>query len=367
MALDYTHVVIGAGAVGLAVGARLARIGGNRVLIMDKHSQIGSETSSRNSEVIHAGLYYPPNSLKSRLCIRGKELIYELPKSDGFRDFRQCGKFVVSQSPKETEYLHKLQNNAKSTGVPLEFVSLDRAKQLEPNVIARDAVLNSPSTGIINAHGLMQLYQKHFEESGGDLALLTEAKGISPINGGYEITCTSVGEEVTINTSKVINSAGLYAPNIANMVGLNNYKPFYAKGNYFSFSSSQGSSLVNRLIYPCPADNGSLGTHLTIDLAGNIKFGPDFEWVNSPTDYLVNTANLGRAKEAITRYMRIDTNKLVPDYSGIRPKLSDDVKSFTDFIIKEDLPGFVNLLGIESPGLTSSLAIAEYVEPLAMK
>lgn len=367
MALDYTHVVIGAGAVGLAVGARLARIGGNRVLIMDKHSQIGSETSSRNSEVIHAGLYYPPNSLKSKLCIRGKELIYELPKSDGFRDFRQCGKFVVSQSPKETEYLHKLQNNAKRTGEPLEFVSLDRAKQLEPNVIARDAVLNSPSTGIINAHGLMQLYQKHFEENEGDLALLTEAKGISPINGGYEITCTSVGEEVTINTSKVINSAGLYAPNIANMVGLNNYKPFYAKGNYFSFSSSQGSSLVNRLIYPCPADNGSLGTHLTIDLAGNIKFGPDFEWVNSPTDYLVNTANLGRAKEAITRYMRIDTNKLVPDYSGIRPKLSDDVKSFTDFIIKEDLPGFVNLLGIESPGLTSSLAIAEYVEPLAMK
>jgi len=368
MSLDYSHVIIGAGAVGLAIGARLAR-SGYKCLILEKNSEVGMETSSRNSEVIHAGLYYPPNSLRSRLCIRGKELIYGLERKVGFKDYRRCGKWIVAQSPKEAEYLEKLRKIARDTGVELDFVPLEKAAEQEPAIIAREAVLNSPTTGIVSSHALMAYYEAELEENG-DISMLTEVTNLTKLGGNFAVTCNSMGEEITVNSAKVINAAGLWAPRVASLIGI--HQPaYFAKGNYFAYPSSHPR--VNRLIYPCPSDQGSLGTHLTLDLGGRLKFGPDFEWIEpistsdggSYVDYSVNMANLERAKQAISRYIKLDVNKLVPDYSGVRPKLSKDMSKFHDFSITEPLPGFINLMGIESPGLTASMAIAEHVEQMA--
>lgn len=362
MSVDYSHIIVGAGVVGLAIGARLSRIG-LKCLLVEKNSVVGSETSSRNSEVIHAGLYYPENSLKMRLCLRGKELIYSAKELRSFT--KNCGKWIIAQTSEEAKYLEKLKSMAANTGVPLNYIPLERAHQQESSIIAREAILESPSTGIISSHALMQYYESLMESSINagsiDLALLTEVERIEPVGSHFEVEMSSLGEKVAVKTSRVINSAGLWAPKIAAMVGLK-YTAYYAKGNYFSYPSS--SPRISRLIYPCPSNMGSLGTHLTIDLNGGIKFGPDFEWVDGPSDYEVSSKNLAAAKKAVERYIKIDTEKMVPDYSGIRPKLSTDTSTFQDFHIKEEIPGFFNLMNIESPGLTSSMAIAEYVESM---
>lgn len=358
---DFCHVVVGAGAVGLAIGVRLARAS-RSVLILEKNHLPGQETSSRNSEVIHAGLYHPPASLKSKLCIRGKNLIYERAAKAGV-SLRKCGKWIVAQTPKESMYLNEMKRRAEITGVPLRWVSLDEAKKAEPEVIAREAILESPTTGIISAHELMSWYEAEFQDAGGDMATCTEVTGLSKDGDIYEV---KTADDSVVTASHVINAAGHYAPAISNLLlpTQRHLKPYFGKGNYFSYSSTKPR--VDRLIYPCPSDQGSLGTHLTLDLQGRIKFGPDLEWVDSPNDLSVNCQNLEKAKEAILKYLNIDTSLLVPDYAGIRPKLSKNSKSFQDFIIREEVgfPGFINLLGIESPGLTASMAIAEYVENL---
>lgn len=358
---DFSHIVVGAGAVGLAIGARLSRAGLN-VLVLERHSLTGQETSSRNSEVIHAGLYHPPESLKTKLCIRGKNLIYEKAAKSGVMT-RNCGKWIVAQTPEQVKYLENMKRRAEITGVPLKWVSLEDAKRIEPAVIARKAILESPTTGIISAHELMSWYEAELQEGGGDLATHTEVSGLRQVDQIYEVQTTD-GSKVT--APYVINAAGLSAPTISNLLlpSDRHIKSFFAKGNYFSYPLMKPR--IERLVYPCPSNHGSLGTHLTIDLQGRIKFGPDLEWVNSPKDLTANAKNLQEAKKAISEYLDIDTSLLVPDYAGIRPKISTATNHFQDFIIREEkgFPGFINLLAIESPGLTASMAIAEYVEDL---
>lgn len=362
---DYSHVVIGGGVVGLAIGAQMARRSGTNVLLLEKNSALAQETSARNSEVIHAGLYYPLDSLKSKLCIRGKELIYEAGRKYGV-ELQNCGKWVVAQNEKENAYLESLHERIQQAGVPIEWVSQREISQKEP-AIKGVAALNSPTTGIVSAHSLMTYLEGVLESNGADVALNTEVVGIAPAaSGGYDVTCNSGDDQMTISTDVLINAAGLWAPSISNMLlpPERHFKAYYARGNYFSYTLSQPK--VSRLIYPCPSDYGGLGTHLTIDLGGRLKFGPDFEWVDSPTHVDVNPQNLEAAKKEIARYINLDYSALVPDYAGIRPRITSDKSKFHDFVIRHEdgFPGFINLLAIESPGLTSSMAIAEYVESL---
>ncbi|CDK27713.1 unnamed protein product [Kuraishia capsulata CBS 1993] len=368
--VDYSHAVIGGGVVGLAIAAELAKMESTSVILLEKHNEVGTETSSRNSEVIHAGLYYPPDSLKTKLCMQGKEMIYSEASKYGV-ELARCGKWIVAQDESQHEYLDSMHTKAQSLGIPTEFIDLKAASSIEPHVRARAAILNSPSTGIISAHSLMDFLQAEFQRHNGDLAVGSEVVGINydKHQGEYTIKSRSEGEEIEISVNSVINSAGLYACQISNMVlpESRHVVPYYAKGNYFSLNSK---IKVNRLVYPCPDKSvvQSLGTHLTIDLGGQIKFGPDLEWVDSPTDFGVSSTNIQQAYNAVVNYIPgIRQEDLAATYAGIRPKLAGPAESkFQDFIIRneEGFPGFVNLLGIESPGLTSAMAIAKYVKRL---
>ncbi|ODV63429.1 NAD(P)/FAD-dependent oxidoreductase [Ascoidea rubescens DSM 1968] len=379
---DYSHVVVGGGAVGLAVASKLSENPSNSVLVVEKNSKIGQETSSRNSEVIHSGIYYPIDSLKSKLCIRGKDLIYSEALKNGV-EMDKCGKWIVAQTDKEDSYLENLHLKAKELNVETQFVPLWQTKMMEPSINANRSVLNSPSTGIINADSLMNYLLGKFENNSGDLAVHGKVIGLSFEGNEYKITVDSTeysdssSSQITqISSENLINSAGLNAVEISNLLlpESRHLKAYYAKGNYFSFN--RNFPKVSRLVYPVPnAGLSSLGTHLTIDLGGKIKFGPDIEWIENPTNYNVNDKNIETAFNEIIKYFpNIMIEDLTAAYSGIRPKLNDpndpNTKGkFQDFVIKkeDDFPGFVNLLGIESPGLTSSMGIAEYVYDLYHK
>ncbi|KAL6704252.1 hypothetical protein ACN47E_008420 [Coniothyrium glycines] len=372
---DFTHAIVGGGVVGLAIARKLQGRDGASTVLIEKHGSVGTETSSRNSEVIHAGLYYGTDSLKTRLCLRGKEMMYDLCKKYSI-PHRNTGKWIVAQDTAQLEALQKVHDFAKTIGVPTHFIKKEEAKHREPDVRAEAGVLESPSTGIVDSHGLMQYLEGDFEDRGGVCAFQSPVTFIKPIDagkGGWEITTKSPdGEETTITTETLINSAGLFAVDISNMIlpKDRHRKAFYAKGSYFSYSVSRPRP--STLVYPAPVPgHGGLGTHLTLDMSGRIRFGPDVEWTNSPTDYAPNVKNLKAAIDDIQTYLPgIDRNAIQPDYVGIRPKLgklaATSGKDFQDFyIVKEDgFEGFVNLLAIESPGLTSSLAIAEEVEKL---
>lgn len=376
-AADFTHTIIGGGVVGLAIGAELVeQCKENKVLILEKNEEYGQETSSRNSEVIHARLYYPPDSLKTKLCILGKKMIYERRR---YIPVEQCGKWIIAQNEQELEYLEHMHAKSKQIGVPTEFVPLDKGQTEEPLVKARFGILNSPTTGITSAHGLMEYLYTRFQDGDGSLALGTKVVAIEHLKGEsvYEIRTKSSSdsegkndddEEYSIKSNYVINCAGLYAPDVANMVlpPDKHIKAYYAKGNYFSYSGP--NTHIRRLIYPCPTPGvSSLGTHLTLDLGGQIRFGPDLEWVDGCTDYKVNEQNLDAAVKAVQIYLpHMKREYLAGSYSGIRPKLvGPGEKRFQDFVIRHEadvgLDGFVNLLGIESPGLTASMGIARHV------
>ena len=273
--------------------------------------------------------------------------------------------------------VHKFSQSVED--VPTHFISLEEGLKLEPSVRAKTGILSSPTTGILDSHSYMQFLLGDFEERGGDVALHSPVIRIQALgnkgNQGWELTTRdkSTGEESSFTSETIVNSAGLGACDINNMIlpPSRQHKPFYAKGNYFSYSASHPKT--KHLIYPAPEPgHGGLGTHLTLDIAGRIRFGPDVEWVDDPTNLAVNDSRLGEAIEQIKRYLPdIDETAITPDYAGIRPKLGRTSalaggKDFVDFIIRreEGYEGFVNLLGIESPGLTSSLAIAEEVEKL---
>ncbi|KAH6673748.1 mitochondrial putative L-2-hydroxyglutarate dehydrogenase [Halenospora varia] len=376
---DFTHAVIGGGAVGLAIARQLAARDGTSTLLIERNDGVGMETSSRNSEVIHAGLYYGADSLKTSLCIKGRQMMYDLCKQYSI-PHHNMGKWIVAQTNQQWEELVKVHKFTQSIeGVPTHFVSLDKAAKEEPYVQAKTGILESPTTGIIDSHAYMQFLLGDFEERGGDVALQSPVTKITALgdkgSGGWNITTKdkSSGEESTITTETLINSAGLGACDINNMIlpESRHQTQYYAKGNYFSYAASTPST--KHLIYPAPEPGlGGLGTHLTLDIAGRIRFGPDVEWVDSPHDLKVNDARLPQAIEQIKKFMpEINEELITPDYAGIRPKLGKNSavasgKGFLDFYIKkeDDYKGFVNLLGIESPGLTSSLAIAEMVDGL---
>ncbi|KAI1079517.1 FAD dependent oxidoreductase [Whalleya microplaca] len=390
---DFTHVVIGGGVIGLATARALqtspppSSTTPHTTLLLEQHAQLGTETSSRNSEVIHGGLYYGPASLKTRLCITGRRALYAFCAAHGVGCAR-TGKWIVAQTAGEHAALSALHETCRDElGVPTRWVGRAEAARLEPEVRADAGVLESPETGIVDSHGLMTALQGLFEEAGGAVAVRSRVVGISPIpspnpsshslpgSAGWTLTVEDSGthETSTITTDILINCAGLGAAEIHNLIAPpeRQKRLYYAKGTYFSYGAS--SPRVSRLIYPVTAPGaGGLGTHLTLDLGGRVRFGPDVEWVSTPSDVRASAARLPQALEAIRRYLPgVDAGALAPDYAGIRPKLGRDGavasgKGFVDFYIRREdgFEGWVNLLGIESPGLTSSLAIGDYVRDL---
>ncbi|KAK3390452.1 FAD dependent oxidoreductase [Podospora didyma] len=379
---DFTHAVIGGGVVGLAIAQELARRGGpsSSTVLLERHQAVGTETSSRNSEVIHAGIYYGAESLKTALCVRGREQLYALCAAHQI-PHRRCGKWIVAQNDTQLEALHRIHAFCSDEiHVPVRWVPRDEASRREPAVRAEKGVLESPTTGIIDSHALMLSLLGLFEDAGGTLALGSAVEAITPLgrplgSGGWELRVRDAvsGQTSTITADTIINSAGLGAVDVHNMIVPEEQRKemFYAKGNYFSYPAS--SPKVQTLVYPAPEPgHGGLGTHLTMDMAGRIKFGPDVEWVDSPDDLAVSTARLPQAIEEIKRYLPgLDETLLQPDYAGIRPKLGKlgavmHGKGFVDFVIRkeEGYEGWVNLLNIESPGLTSCLAISEKVKQL---
>lgn len=380
---DFSHVVIGGGIVGTAIGAELQSIEGNNVLIAEKNEHLGMETTSRNSEVIHAGIYYPKDSLKGQLCIKGKQKIYEAFEKGDFQvPLQKCGKWVVAQNDSEKEYLDKMYNFAKDLDVPVSFVPTSLGNEKLPLIRAESAILESPTTGIISAHDYTTFFLTQFELHEGTLGLKTELVDVQYDSSTpcYRLNFkeSDTGNVFEITTDNLINSAGLHAQKIANMVlpSDRHFKSYFSKGTYFSYSPIdliKTSSITDKLIYPCPNPNASsLGTHLTFDLGGQLRFGPDAQWLDIESadaiDYAANDKNLTKAYEAVSSYFpKIKLEELSASYSGVRPKLyskEDSTKKFSDFYIKEEegFKGFVNLIGIESPGLTSSWAIADYVK-----
>lgn len=376
---DFTHAVVGGGAVGLAIARRLQQHDPSvSTVLIEQHGHVGTETSSRNSEVVHAGIYYPPNSLKTKLCVEGKNMLYDLCNKHDI-PYRNCGKWVVAQNNEQASAVQKVHDHAQEIGVPTRFLSKEEQQRREPEVRAEAAALESPTTGILDSHTYMQFLHGSFEDAGGDTALASKVTRIIPpsaTSSDWQIYTSDPqnpeAETEPITAEVLINSAGLYACHINNMIlpPDRHMKPFYAKGNYFSYSASSPKPSV--LVYPAPvAGHGGLGTHLTLDLANRVRFGPDVEWVDSPHN-LTPTSDPTRFRAALadikTYLPNIDESAVALDYAGIRPKIGevgkDTVsKGFTDFYIKkeEGIEGFINLLGIESPGLTSSLAIAEEV------
>jgi len=355
-------VVVGAGVIGLAIARSLAR-SGREVIVLESENDIGTGTSSRNSEVIHAGIYYQPGSLKARLCVEGKDALYRYCAERGVEHSR-LGKLIVASQEKDLGILRKLQETAKINGIlDMELMDKEAMLSLEPALAGVGALL-SPSTGIIDSHGLMLAYQGEAEDLGMVIAFNSPFKSAKVLNGKFSI---EVGgkDPFSLRSPILINSAGLGAQNIAGAVaGLHPTeipKRYLLKGSYFSLS---GKSPFSRLIYPVPPD-ASLGVHLTLDLGGQAKFGPDQEWIDE-VDY---TMDPGRAESfyASVRqyYPDLPDGALEPAYSGIRPKVQAPGDPVADFVIKgpkdHGVPSLVNLFGMESPGLTSSLAIGEYV------
>lgn len=360
---DIDCLVIGAGVVGLAVARELA-LAGREVVIAEAAEGIGTQTSARNSEVIHAGIYYPPGSLKARVCVEGRRKLYAYLEERGL-PHKGCGKLIVATSETQKPALETIMARAKASGVDsLRWLSGAEARAMEPEVRCEIALL-SPETGVVDSHALMLSLLGECEAAGGALALNTpitgwrrEAEGFSVDFGG--------DEPATYTVRTVINSAGHGAPKLLGL--LERFPPahvpvqHYAKGNYFALTGKQP---FTHLVYPVPEAAG-LGIHATIDMGGRVKFGPDVEWVESDQDLIVDPARGDRFYAAIRTYWpALPDGALVADYAGIRPKLHGPTEPMPDFRIDgpevHGVPELVNLLGIESPGLTSSLAIAEMV------
>jgi len=358
-------IVIGAGVVGLAVARALSNLG-KEVIIVEADKAIGMGTSSRNSEVIHAGIYYPQGSLKAKLCVEGKNMLYDFCDSHGV-PYKRLGKLIVATSSDQIKSLKAIEIKAKNNGVD-DLIWLDKTeiKKREPNLKAEAALL-SPSTGIVDTHAFMLALQGDAEENGAMLALNSPVLSGKVSNTGIEL---EIGGEspMTITADIVVNSAGLSAPKLAHKIeGLDKeYIPqdYYCKGNYFSLGCKAPFS---HLIYPVPEKAG-LGVHLTLDMGRQARFGPDVEWLHNgdDIDYQVDPKRGEKFYDAIRAYWpELKDGDLHADYSGVRPKIQSPTEDAKDFLIQgpkdHGILGFINLFGIESPGLTSSLAIAKEV------
>jgi L-2-hydroxyglutarate oxidase LhgO len=358
-------VVIGAGVVGLAVGRELA-LQGLEVMVLESENAIGTGTSSRNSEVIHAGIYYPAGSLKARLCVQGKELLYAYCGERGVAHQR-LGKLIVATSAGQVAQLAGIQAKAAANGVhDLRQISAAEARAMEPSLQC-DAALLSPSTGIVDSHGLMLALQGDMENAGGLLALLSPVQSIGVGQGTTSHPLRVSTEDGTELAARwVVNAAGLNAVALAHRVdGLDKSRlprASYAKGNYFTLA---GKAPFSHLIYPVP-EHAGLGVHLTLDLGGQAKFGPDVQWVDDPADLVVDPRRGDAFYAEVRKYWPdLPDGSLQAGYAGMRPKISGPHEVAADFLLQgprqHGVTGLVNLLGIESPGLTSALAIAAEV------
>lgn len=358
-------IVVGAGVIGLAIARRLA-LAGREVIVLETEGDIGTGTSSRNSEVIHAGIYYPASSVMARLCVTGKTALYDYCANHGV-PHRRCGKLIVATSADDESRLAAINARAQANGVgDLRQLSAADVRALEPELNCTGALL-SPSTGIIDSHAYMLALRGDAESAGAAFAFHAPLLHAHATAQGFEIEVGG-GAPMTLACSLLINAAGLYATNVARAIGglaLDKIPPaYFAKGNYFSCTISAPFS---HLIYPVP-EPGGLGVHLTLDMAGQARFGPDVEWIDT-IDYTVDPARAERFYPAIRRYWpSLPDGALAPSYSGIRPKIVPPAVAVQDFLIQDSrahgVAGLINLFGIESPGLTASLAIADHVAAL---
>jgi L-2-hydroxyglutarate oxidase LhgO len=348
-------VVIGAGVIGLACARALAQAG-REVVVLERHGQIGTETSSRNSEVIHAGIYYPTGSLKARLCVSGKKMLYRYCEEHGV-PYRRCGKIIVASSPDQLPTLRQYQQQAERNGVePLQWLSGADVAALEPAVGAAAGVL-SESTGILDSHAYMLALQGDLESAGGMIAFHTEVTRLAGSVHGLRV----VTGELELEARWVVNAGGLSAPALARWVCADAPAARYARGHYYTYA---GKTPFSRLVYPV-AEAGGLGVHVTLDLGGQARFGPDVVWIED-VDYTFDDSRRSDFETAIRRYFPgFEPQRLHPGYTGIRPKISPPGEPAADFRIdgpaEHGVGGLINLLGIESPGLTASLAIANVV------
>lgn len=365
---DVSISIIGAGIIGLAIAAELSKVH-NNIFVLEKHLKFGQETSSRNSEVIHSGIYYPTNSLKSRLCVEGNKMLYAFCKENGI-NHSKCGKLVVATNKEEEAILVKILNQSVFNGVfDGHMISQAEANKLEPEIYCIKA-LHFPSTGIIDTHGLMKKLETKAVINGVSFAYNSEVTKIERIKGGYAITVKENNNQFTFTSEFVINAAGLYADEIARLAGTftPNYKIHYWKGEYFAVGNGKNKK-INRLIYPVPQTNAvGLGVHATIDLNQGMKLGPDTTYLPShEIEYSIVKNKQAAFLQAARKYLPfLELEDLHPDQAGIRPKLQRPGDPVRDFIIKREKeighPNFINLIGIESPGLTACLAIGKLVK-----
>jgi L-2-hydroxyglutarate oxidase LhgO len=364
---DVDCVVVGAGVVGIAVARALA-LAGREVIVLDAAEAIGTETSSRNSEVIHAGIYYPRGSLMARTCVAGRRQLYALCRARGV-PFADCGKLIVATSADENDLLAGIRGRAEANGVEgMRLLTAAEARSMEPNVVCTAALL-SPATGIVDSHAFMLAMQGEAEHEGALFVFHSRVTGGRVTHAGTEIDIAGA-EPMRLRCRLLVNSAGLHAPGLARalagMPGSLVPDAYFAKGSYFTLA---GRSPFSRLIYPVPVPGG-LGVHLTIDLGGQARFGPDVEWIDR-IDYTVDPRRADGFYEAVRRYWPdLKDGALQPGYAGIRPKIVPQGAPGQDFVVQgppaHGVPGLVHLFGIESPGLTAALALADHVRDAAL-
>ncbi len=351
--------------VGLAIAAEVSRIY-KHVFVFEKKRSFGLETSSHNSEVIHAGMYYPENSLKAKFCVNGNRLLYELCEKYGI-NYKRLGKLIVAADHIETREVKRLYQQGIKNGInDLKLLPHDEVKRLEPNVKAVAGLL-SPSTGVIDSYNLMRSFYGRAKESGAEFVFNAEVVGIDKNANSYRVNVKDREGISSVTGSVVINSAGLFSDRIAQLAGIDvekaRYKLHYCKGEYYCLNPKVGR-LVNRLVYPVPEQAG-VGVHITLSLDGTMRLGPNVKYTDT-IDYSVGESDKPDFYRAAHRYLpSIEFDDLSPDFAGVRPKLQGKGEDFRDFVIRDEtdkgLKGLINLIGIESPGLTASPSIAKYV------
>lgn len=371
--MDAKITIIGAGVIGLAIAADVSNHFDN-VFVVEKHSKFGQETSSRNSEVIHSGIYYPTNSLKAILCVKGNKMLYEFCESKEI-NHSKCGKLVVATSSEEEEILQKVLNQSIINGVrDGRYLTREEVREIEPEIYCT-ASLYFPSTGIIDTHGLMKELENNALNNNVSFAYNSEVIKIEKLTEGYAITVFDGVAPFTFTSEYVVNAAGLQADKIAKLSGIYepSYQIHYWKGDYFAIGNGKNRK-IKHLIYPVPQSNTvGLGVHATIDLNNGVKLGPDATYIGTEKiDYSVNKAKQKDFYQAALKYLPfLELDDLHPDQAGIRPKLQKPGDPTRDFIIKRETkkghPNFINLIGIESPGLTSCLSISNLITNLLLK
>lgn len=362
--------IIGAGVVGLAIAAEVVNEH-REVYLLEKNETFGLETSSRHSGVIHTGIYYPEGSLKAKMCVSGNRMLYELCERHDI-SHRRLGKLIIATSDEESVELQTLLEKGQRNGAEnLRMLSKREIQELEPSVEGVAAIL-SPSTGIIDSQALMRYFIAKAADGGAKIAYKTRVVGIEKVADRYRVTVEDGTGKFSFTTRVLINCTGLHCDKVAELAGIDiakaGYKLYYCKGEYFSLSKSK-SMLVKRLIYPVPPPRlTGVGIHLTFDLEGRVRLGPSTQYIDS-IDYAVDSQHKQLFYDSVRRYLPcVECDDLEPEMAGIRPKLQKPGGDIKDFVIRDEsdkgLPGFVNLIGIESPGLTASPAIAKYVSGL---